>query len=64
MKRQRARVTWEEGRKLAATVPDESDMFEDYTSEEDDLLRSGKADSPTGEASGPVSPSKPGEPAG
>ena len=47
MKRARSRVAWEEGRRLAATLPDENEVFDDYTSEEDDLLRSGKQeDSP------------------
>ena len=62
MKRARSRVAWEEGRNLASTIPDESDAFDDYTSEEDDSVKGSKEgkESPKGPTSpkGPVSPSK------
>ena len=57
MKRSRSRVAWEEGRNLASTIPDESDTFDDYTSEEDDSVKGSKEgkESPKGP---PGSPSK------
>ena len=57
MKRARSRVAWEEGHRIAATIPDESDAFEDYTSEEDDSVRGSSKDGKESPRN-PSSPSK------